>query len=228
MSKTLCLQISGSLTKGNAPLVKLSAPLIKLSAPLTILSAPLINLSRSTFTMEFQTSGSSLTHHKQNSVLTNQWLTYKRKCPTCKIECPAHKIECPTHKIECPTHKIECPAHNIECPAHEFEWLNLHHGVPNFRIIIDSPRARLCAYKSVLTYKWKCPTCKIECPTHKIECPAHKIECPTHNIECPAHEFESLNLHHGVPNLRIIIDSPRARLCAYKSVAHLQKEMPHL
>src|ERR1700721_1553045 len=135
MSKTLCLQISGSLTKGNAPLVKLSAPLIKLSAPLiklsaplTILSAPLMNLSRSTFTMEFQTSGSSLTHHKKDSVLTNQWLTYKRKCPI---------------------HKIECPAHNIECPAHEFESLNLHHGVPNFRIIIDSPRARLCAYKSV-------------------------------------------------------------------------------
>src|SRR3984957_18653039 len=159
ISKTLCLQISGSLTKGNAPLaklsaplIKLSAPLIKLSAPLTILSAPLMNLSGSTVTMEFQTSGSSLTHHKQDSVLTNQWLTYKRKCPTCKIECP---------------------------------------------------------------------TCKIECP-------AHKIECPTHNIECPTHEFESLNLHHGVPNLRIIIDSPRARLCAYKSVAHLQKEMPHL
>src|SRR6202030_4284383 len=112
--------MSGSLTKGNAPLVKLSAPLIKLSAPLiklsaplTILSVPLMNLSRSTFTMEFQTSGSSLTHHKQDSVLTNQWLTYKRKCSTCKIECPAH---------------------NIECPAHEFEWLNRHHGVPNFRI----------------------------------------------------------------------------------------------
>src|SRR6202030_1081470 len=141
--------ISGSLTKGNVPLVKLSplliklsAPLIKLSAPLTILSAPLMNLSGSTFTMEFQTSGSSLTHHKQDSVLTNQWLTYKRKCPTCKIECPAHKIECPTHNIE-------CPAHNIECPTHEFEWLNLHHGVPNFWIIIDSPKARLCTYKSV-------------------------------------------------------------------------------
>src|SRR3984957_17193347 len=126
------LQISGSLTKGNAPLVKLSAPLIKLSAPLiklsaplTILSAPLMNLSGSTFTMEFQTSGSSLNHHKQDSALTNQWLTYKRKCPP--------------RKIECPTHEIECPAHNIECPAHEFEWLNLHHGVPNFWIIIDSP-----------------------------------------------------------------------------------------
>src|ERR1700729_984418 len=118
MSKTLHLQISGSLTKGNAPLVKLSAPLIKLSAPLTILSAPLMSLSGSTFTMEFQTSGSSLTHHKQDSALTNQWLTYKRKCPICKIECPAH---------------------NIECPAHEFEWLNLHHGVPNFQITIDSP-----------------------------------------------------------------------------------------
>src|SRR3984957_4196161 len=156
MSKTLCLQISGSLTKGNAPLVKLSAPLInlsapliKLSAPLTILSALLMNLSRSTFTMEFQTSGSSLTHHKKDSVLTNQWLTYKRKCPAHKIECPTHNIECPAHKIECPAHKIECPTHNIECPAHEFEWLNLHHGVPNFRIIIDSPQARLCAYKSV-------------------------------------------------------------------------------
>src|ERR1700722_13823251 len=146
ISKTLHLQISGSLTKGNAPLVKLSAPLIKLSAPLvklsalliklsaplTILSAPLMNLSGSTFTMECQTSGSSLTHHKQDSVLTNRWLTYKRKCPT-------RKIECPTHKIECPAHNIECPAHKIECPAHEFEWLNLHHGVPNFWIIIDSP-----------------------------------------------------------------------------------------
>src|SRR3984957_10657994 len=149
MSKTLHLQISGSLTKGNAPLVKLSAPLIKLSAPLTILSAPLtilsaplMNLIRSSFTMEFQTSGSSSTHHKQDSALTNQWLTYKRKCPT-------RKIECPTHKIECPAHNIECPAHNIECAAHEFEWLNLHHGVPNFWIIIDSPKARLCAYKSV-------------------------------------------------------------------------------
>src|ERR1700722_15044308 len=146
ISKTLRLQISGSLTKENAPLVKLSVPLIKLSAPLTILSAPLtilsaplMNLSRSTFTMEFQTSGSSLTHHKQDSALTNQWLTYKRKCPTRKIECPAHKIKCPTHKIECPAHNIECPAHNIECPAHEFESLNLHHGVPNFRIIINSP-----------------------------------------------------------------------------------------
>src|ERR1700722_15036273 len=125
ISKALRLQISGSLTKGNAPLVKLSAPLTILSAPLTILSAPLtilsallMNLSGSTFTMEFQTSGSSLTYHKQDSVLTNQWLTYKRKCPTCKIECPTH---------------------NIECPAHEFESLNLHHGVPNFWIIIDSP-----------------------------------------------------------------------------------------
>src|ERR1700729_1510712 len=135
MSKTLHLQISGSLTKGNALLIKLSAPLIKLSAPLTILSAPLINLSRSTFTMEFQTSGSSLTHHEQDSAPTNQWLTYKRKCPTCKIERPAHKIECPTH--------------NIECPAHKFESLNLHHGVPNFWIIIDSPQARLCTYKSM-------------------------------------------------------------------------------
>src|ERR1700729_1510710 len=111
MSKTLHLQISGSLTKGNAPLVKLSALLIKLSAPLTILSALLINLSRSTFTTEFQTSGSSLTHHKQDSALTNQWLTYNRKCPTLKIECPAHKIECPAHNIECPANNIECAAH---------------------------------------------------------------------------------------------------------------------
>src|ERR1700722_2416100 len=105
---------------------------MKLSAPLTIFTLPLHDASPITFTMEFQTSRSSLTHHKQDYALTNQWLTYKRKCPT-------RKIECPTHKIECPTHKIECPAHNIECPAHEFESLNLHHGVPNFRIIIDSP-----------------------------------------------------------------------------------------
>ena len=35
----------------------------------------------------------SLTYHEPCTVLTNEWLTHKDKCPTHKNKCPAHKIE---------------------------------------------------------------------------------------------------------------------------------------